>query len=221
MAGWRDTDRPIRPATVIEERAVISHIKRLMHFRIGIADIPGRHGDSASLIGNYTSEARALEGMAHIGAKEGFRDWPDGFRLFDLEVDHDYFREGFRTENGEDIAIAGDSSGLVGNDEGLEQWGGYELEDEPPDNRPEDYPDEPEFQYPLWELIHCKISERNPQYYGDMGFKLVGLYTSLARAKAAAERLRDKPGFRDWPGGWRIDGSGIDEDYGQSGFVLV
>lgn len=201
---------------------MISHVKKLIHFDgLEIDGIPGRHGDSAKLIGDYTTEDRALQGMTRVADQPGFRDWPDSFRLFDIEVDRDFFREGFRTGNGEDIAIADDSSGYAGNDEGLEEWDNYEGEGDVPRNRPDDIPDnssDPYWSCPFWELYHYKISARNTQNYGDMGMKLVGIYSSLAKAKAALSRLRDKPGFRDWPEGWRIEGVKLDEDRWLEGY---
>ena len=52
---------------------------------------------------------------------------------------------------------------------------------------------------------------------GDM--KMIGIYTTKQRAAAAVARLRDKPGFRDWPEGFRIFGNRLDEDSWEEGFI--
>jgi hypothetical protein len=38
----------------------------------------------------------------------------------------------------------------------------------------------------------------------DVQEKLIGVYSTEERAKAAIDRLRDKPGFRDFPNRWAI-----------------
>ena len=42
--------------------------------------------------------------------------------------------------------------------------------------------------------------------------KRIGVYSSEALAKAAIERLRDKPGFRECPNGWLIEEVVVDKD---------
>lgn len=51
--------------------------------------------------------------------------------------------------------------------------------------------------------------------------KLVGVYSSERLARQAIERLRDKPGFRDYPERWEIDDWYLDEDDWTDGFVTV
>ena len=48
---------------------------------------------------------------------------------------------------------------------------------------------------------------------------LAGIYSSEAQARAAIARLRDKPGFCDWPHGFRIFGDTLDEDSWTGGFI--
>jgi hypothetical protein len=43
--------------------------------------------------------------------------------------------------------------------------------------------------------------------------QLVGVYSSLEQVEHAVARLRQRPGFRDQPNGFRIDGRILDEDY--------
>jgi hypothetical protein len=47
---------------------------------------------------------------------------------------------------------------------------------------------------------------------------LVGVYSSLEKAEQAIARLRQRPGFRDYPDGFRIDGRILDEDYDDPAF---
>jgi len=42
--------------------------------------------------------------------------------------------------------------------------------------------------------------------------KIIGRYSTEERARAAMERLRDKPGFRDYPERWYIGASVLDRD---------
>jgi hypothetical protein len=49
--------------------------------------------------------------------------------------------------------------------------------------------------------------------------RAIGIYTSRARADEAVARLREQPGFRDWPAGFRILEVGMDEDLWPDGFV--
>lgn len=49
--------------------------------------------------------------------------------------------------------------------------------------------------------------------------KDIGIYTNRKRAEEAIARLRAQPGFRDWPGGFRIQMVGLDEDLWPKGFL--
>lgn len=51
--------------------------------------------------------------------------------------------------------------------------------------------------------------------------KLIGVYSSKRLAQEAIERLRDKPGFRDYPKRWEIDDYFLDDDGWIDGFVTV
>jgi hypothetical protein len=48
--------------------------------------------------------------------------------------------------------------------------------------------------------------------------KLIGIYSSEKKAKAALERVRDKPGFRDHPEGFEITKVLLDRDDWREGF---
>jgi hypothetical protein len=41
----------------------------------------------------------------------------------------------------------------------------------------------------------------------------IGVYSTLQTAESARQRMRERPGFRDFPEGFRIDGYRIDADY--------
>ena len=69
----------------------------------------------------------------------------------------------------------------------------------------------------LWPLWHFSITA-DAEWDDDGSERLVGFYSSAAQAGAAMLRLRDKPGFRDWPDGFRIFEYGLDEDAFPDGF---
>lgn len=67
----------------------------------------------------------------------------------------------------------------------------------------------------LYELWHLKIN-------GDEPFdvvnptrdpKHIGTYTTEAKAEAARSRVKDQPGFCDWPEGFRILPVPLDVDF--------
>ncbi len=75
----------------------------------------------------------------------------------------------------------------------------------------------------VYELWHFKTGAGEPYCMFDPSLPHwgIGTFSSVENARAAIEQIRDKPGFRDWPGGFRIipfpldvevffDGSGID-----------
>jgi hypothetical protein len=55
---------------------------------------------------------------------------------------------------------------------------------------------------------------------GDWSGISIGVYSSLERAEQAIARLRQRPGFRDYPDGFRIDGRLLDEDYDDPTFFI-
>ncbi len=70
----------------------------------------------------------------------------------------------------------------------------------------------------LWPLWHFDIAA-DAEWGGDGSERLVGFYSSAAQAEAAILRLRDKPGFRSWPDGFRVFGDTLDEDSWVDGFA--
>ncbi len=51
--------------------------------------------------------------------------------------------------------------------------------------------------------------------------KMIGVYATQAEAEAAVERLRQKPGFRDWPDGFAIDEYELGFDHWIEGFATA
>lgn len=148
-------------------------------------------------------------------------DHPDGFRLFPFEVDRDHWTGGFQVgPEGIDIAIAGDGSGIMGNDDGLAEYGddtsrNFEFEREHVDNEHQFKPGRE-----LWILEHCKIPHLSRQGHQDMGHKLIGLYSTRSKVAAAIERLRQQPGFDAWAHGFRVRGATLNGLGWDRGFAV-
>lgn len=51
--------------------------------------------------------------------------------------------------------------------------------------------------------------------------KLIGVYQSKELAKAAMQRLKDKPGFSETPDGFVYDKYEINKDHWETGFIEV
>jgi len=50
--------------------------------------------------------------------------------------------------------------------------------------------------------------------------KLIGIYSSEAAAKAAVDRLRKQPGFRDRPNDFHVEACELDKDHWTEGYVV-
>ena len=48
--------------------------------------------------------------------------------------------------------------------------------------------------------------------------KLIGIYSSAGAAAGAIERLRNQPGFEDYPDGFSVDPYVVDADHWTQGF---
>jgi hypothetical protein len=55
----------------------------------------------------------------------------------------------------------------------------------------------------------------------DENEKFIGVYSSEQLAREAVERLRDKPGFRDYPERWQVKDWALDEDHWKQGFARI
>ena len=101
-----------------------STIHRLNHYHpLSIAQPVDRVSFHGKTIGNFSTPEHVARAHAAVAGQEGFRDWPDGFRLLEIPLDHDFFVEGFILHAEGDIAIAGEGSGDVGNDTEVEEYG--------------------------------------------------------------------------------------------------
>jgi hypothetical protein len=71
-------------------------------------------------------------------------------------------------------------------------------------------------------LSHCRVGTEDSKL-GDHedNEKDLGRYSTQSRALAAVERLKRKPGFRDWPGGFRILSGECDHGGWETGFASI
>jgi len=67
-------------------------------------------------------------------------------------------------------------------------------------------------------VVHLLSHIRGNDEYGDDA-KLIGAYSSSDSASAAIDRLKERPGFADWPAGFTIDNYEIDKDHWVEGFL--
>jgi hypothetical protein len=142
------------------------------------------------------------------------------FRLIEPQAITLYFSQGFVPgPHGIDVAVAADGPGVVGNDSGLAEWSGDGTRDLAAEEARLNGFSLAEQSAWIWSVTHYKMAETDDCTFEDMGMKLVGLYSSRTAAERAIERLRAKPGFRDWPGGFRLHGGQPDIDHWLEGFV--
>ena len=66
----------------------------LWHFPIRADQEYDDDGERKS-IGIYSSRARAEAAVERLKKQPGFRDWPNGFRVFEQWLDHDHWEEGY------------------------------------------------------------------------------------------------------------------------------
>lgn len=62
------------------------------------------------LIGFYRTCGVAEEAITRLSVQPGFRDAPDGFEIWEFEVDQDYWSHGYETVDGEDVELTGEGS---------------------------------------------------------------------------------------------------------------
>jgi hypothetical protein len=60
--------------------------------------------------------------------------------------------------------------------------------------------------------VYC-LNYFRPLPDGTWAATAIGVYSSLARAEQAAARLRERPGFRDYPDGFDLSAMRVDVDY--------
>ncbi|MBY0282203.1 MAG: hypothetical protein K2W94_08650 [Alphaproteobacteria bacterium] len=54
---------------------------------------------------------------------------------------------------------------------------------------------------------------------GEEDVKLIGIYTSYEEAEAAKNRVKDKPGFKDYPEDFSIEPQKLNRDSWVEGFI--
>ncbi len=65
-------------------------------------------------------------------------------------------------------------------------------------------------------LQHVHVLEEDQE-----DVKMIGVYSTPERAKAAIKRMRTLPGFRDAPDGFSIDRYRVDEDHWVEGYITI
>lgn len=68
-------------------------------------------------------------------------------------------------------------------------------------------------------MIVYKLYHIRTRPDGEDDEKLIGIYTTEEKAKAAIERVKGAPGFRDYPDGFEIFEHRLDEDGWVEGFI--
>jgi hypothetical protein len=63
-------------------------------------------------------------------------------------------------------------------------------------------------------LQHVRLDDDDPA-----DVRVIGVYSSKRSAQAAIERLKDQPGFREYPESFTIDEYDLDADHWVEGFV--
>ncbi len=70
--------------------------------------------------------------------------------------------------------------------------------------------------YLLWHQFEFKDNKTEDL---DDRAKLIGVYSDEEEAKRAIDRVKDQPGFRDYPEGFLIDAYKLGQDHWTEGFV--
>jgi hypothetical protein len=176
----------------------------LQHFKIhpdGTDEVDNRKG-----CGTFTSRRLAHAAAARLILNEGYRDWPDGFRLFEMKLDEDRWPRGF---DGPDIQDLTPDRGepvipraMPPGERGPRQWRGG-LKDA----------------ITVYPLLHFPIPAGSTDEYEDPAWKLVGVYSTPEKQQAARDRARWLPGFRQWPFGFRLWRDELDHCDLESGFI--
>jgi hypothetical protein len=68
----------------------VTSVHLLMHVRSDDED-----GESAKMIGVYSSESAARAAIERVMSQPGFADHPDGFHIDEYEIDQDNWSGGF------------------------------------------------------------------------------------------------------------------------------
>lgn len=74
----------------------------LYHFKIRESQEYDEDDINRKVIGIYSDEAGANAAIDRVKDQDGFRDWPEGFRIFERWLDHDNWTEGFYDPSADD-----------------------------------------------------------------------------------------------------------------------
>jgi homoserine kinase type II len=73
----------------------------------------------------------------------------------------------------------------------------------------------------VYKLYHIYNRGSDGEGDDDEETKLIGIYSTKEKAEAAILRVKDKPGFRDYPDGFEIFEHTLDRDGWVDGFTTV
>jgi homoserine kinase type II len=63
------------------------------------------------------------------------------------------------------------------------------------------------------------LLQHSYEHNDDEEVKVIGVYSSEMAARAAIKRLKEQPGFRNYPDGFHVDHYQLDKDHWTEGFV--
>ena len=166
----------------IRRKAMTNLCHELWHMR---TDEEGR--DYEKLLGIYSTQEKAQQGLGLMRDKPYFRDFPECFEILEGGLDETDMTEGFVTV-----------------------WG-----DEAPDPNPQPPRPLPPLRRPsqywpnmdIYLLWHCYADDRGEHEL------MLGGYSSIENTEQGLKLLRDKPGFRDHPDGFAIVKRKLDQTY--------
>lgn len=65
------------------------------------------------------------------------------------------------------------------------------------------------------------VVQHEYEWRGHDEVAFIGVYATQSHAEAAVSRVRDQPGFRNWPDGFAIDEYTLGKDHWTEGFVIM
>jgi Mlc titration factor MtfA (ptsG expression regulator) len=187
-------------------------------------------------IGTYSSYKLAKKAENRVKDLTGFIDYPNEFYIDEYVIDKDYWADGFKAMQKvyvlyhiRDIIIADENEKRIGT------YTSYKLAQEAKNrvkDRPGfiDYPDD----FYISEYVIDKdywvdgFKEKQKVYFlyhiryedtDDEDVKIVGIYSSAKQAKLAIERVKNKPGFINFPDGFQIIKGVLNRDGWCEGFI--
>lgn len=176
--------------------------------------------DTELLIGFYRSEADAMTAAGNLRNKPGFREYPSGFQCHPCLLNRFFWANGFVSYSmaspDETLPeLCPDGSPQVGNGSDWKASNGaidnsVQVEGSAPSA------DKLDVIHALW--FHRRYENRSDTLIS------IGVFTSIAAANQAIERIKSAPGFRVYPEGFalirhRIGDTGWESGYPSGGEV--